>query len=122
MSDNDAIQALKASLAAETSTPNLGQTDRETYLREQRLALQACVIEPVIVTAHAGTWAQQYCGLSADPYRMTAVAYLNTKVGQCLLYNPGTGLFSLAYGHLNSPDGLDLIGHSSTDALGEWLG
>ena len=105
-----------------SSTPNLGQGDRETYLQEQRLALRACVIEPVIVTARAGTWAQQYCGMSADPYRMIAVAYFNSKVGQCLLYNPDTGLFSLAYGHLDSPDGLDLIGHSSSDALGEWLG
>lgn len=122
MSNNDVIQALNASLAAESSTPNLGQTDRETYLKEQRLALRACVIEPVVVTANAGTWAQQYCGLSAESYRMMAVAYLNTKVGQCLLYNPDTGLFSLAYGHLNDPEGLDLIGHSSTDALAEWLG
>ncbi|RYG93788.1 MAG: hypothetical protein EON58_17625 [Alphaproteobacteria bacterium] len=122
MSSNVAIQALEASLSLESSTPNLGQGDRETYLQEQRLALRACVIEPVAVTARAGTWAQQHCGMSANPYRMIAVAYFKSQVGQCLLYNPDTGLFSLAYGHLDSPDGVDLIGHSSTDALGEWLG
>ncbi len=122
MNHDVAVQALEVSLSAESSTPNLGQGDREAYLREQRLALRACLIQPVMVTASAGPWAQQHCGLSADPYRMIAVAYANTNVGQCLLYNPETGLFSLAYGHPESTEGLSLVGHSSTDALGEWLG
>jgi hypothetical protein len=82
MSSNVAIQALETSLSMESSTPNLGPGDRETYLQEQRSALRACVIEPVTVTARAGSWAQQYCGMSANPYRMIAVAYFNSKVGQ----------------------------------------
>ena len=122
MSNDDAIRALHASLAADSSTPSMGRSDRAAYLREKRAELLACVVEPVAVTAHAGEWAQQYCGLSADPYPMVAVAYADGKVGHCLLYNPQTGLFSLAYGHLDGAAALDLVGYSSADALAEWLG
>jgi len=41
--------------------------------------------------------------------------------GSCLLYNPSAGLFSLAYGSINDPADVDLVGYSSTDALAQWL-
>ncbi|MCV2219153.1 hypothetical protein [Thauera sp. Sel9] len=122
MSSNVAIQALEASLAGDSATPNMGASDRETYLQEQRTHLRKYIIEPVPVVAYANSWAQQYCGLGSGPYSMIAVAYCNDKVGQCLLYNPETGLFSLAYGHIDDPNGVGLVGYASNDALAEWLG
>ena len=123
MSNEEAIQALHDSLAADSSTPSTGPSDdRDTYLREKRAELLACVIEPVTVVARAGDWAQKHCGLGAEPYLMVAVAYADSKVGSCLLYNPENGLFSLAYGHPDATEGLDLVGYSSADALAEWLG
>jgi len=123
MSKDDAIRALHESLAADSSTPTLRRSDdRDAYLRDKRAELLACVIEPVTVVARAGEWAQKHCGLSAEPYLMVAVAYAHSKVGSCLLYNPENGLFSLAYGHPEAAEGLDLVGYSSADALAEWLG
>ena len=122
MTNDDAVQALKASLATDSDTPNTGRSDRATYLREERSALLTYAIKPVFVVAHAGDWAQRHCGLSAEPYHMVAVAYCSDGVGRCLLHNPKTGMFSLAYGHLDDPEGLDLVGYSSIDALAQWLG
>jgi hypothetical protein len=53
---------------------------------------------------------------------MVAVVYNPDGYGQCLLFNPTTGLFSLAYGHPADADGVDLVGYASDDALAEWLG
>lgn len=118
----DAIQALELSLSQDSATPTLGGPDRQTYLSEQRARLRSCIIEPTPVVARAGEWAQKYCGLTAEPYNMIAVAFSPGTVGCCLLYNPATGMFSLAYGHIHDVAGLDLVGYSSTDALAEWLG
>jgi hypothetical protein len=122
MNAYSAIQALEDSLTGNSGTPTLGGPDRATYLAERRAELRACVIQPTPVLAFAGEWAQKYCGLSSEPYSMLAVAYSPNKVGQCLLYNPETQLFSLAYGHIDDPKGLDLIGYASNDALAMWLG
>ena len=122
MGTNDAVEALESSLAQDSATPDFGASDRIAYLNEQRAKLRALVIEPVPVVAHAGPWAQEHCGLSAEPYHMLAVAYSPEGSGQCLLYNPVTRLFSLAYGHVTDQDGVDLVGYSSDDALAEWLG
>ena len=122
MGNMHAIQALELSLSQDSSTPTLGGPDRETYLNEQRNSLRSCIIEPIPVVARAGDWAQKFCGLTSEPYNMIAVAFWDGPVGNCLLFNPITGMFSLAYGHINDAAGLDLVGHSSTDALAQWLG
>jgi hypothetical protein len=122
MGGSDAIPALEASLAKDSATPSMGAQDREVYLQEQRADLRTCIMEPVLVVARASAWAQQYCGLNAEPYSMFAVAYYKGQVGQCLLYNPENGLFSLAYGHIDDPAGVELVGYASKDALAEWLG
>jgi hypothetical protein len=117
-----AIDALNASLARDSATPCTWRPDRDAYLEEMRAELRALIIEPVPVDAYAGEWAQKYCGLAAGPHKRLAVAHSWQGVGQCLLYESETGLFSLAYGHPGDPKGLDLVGYSSDDALAEWLG
>lgn len=122
MSRDAAILALEMSLKGDSSTPNLGSGDRVSYLQEQRALLRACFVEPIAVKARASAWAQKYCGLRIEPYQMVLVAYHSDGAGHCLLYNPETSLFSLAYGHPDNSKGLELIGYSSPDALAEWLG
>jgi hypothetical protein len=115
----EAAQVLGESLARPSATPCTWREDRDSYIREEQEKLRACLVEPKEVEAVASAWAQQYCAQSGAVRRLTVVARSEEK---WLLYEPGTGLFSLAHGAENSAQPLSLLGFSSTDALAEWLG
>jgi hypothetical protein len=75
------------------------------------------VIHPVPVIAKTSDWARKYAALKEPSYEMFAIA---GKDRSWLLFDPNTKKFALASGTIE--DGLELIGHSSDDALTEWRG
>lgn len=50
---------------------------------------------------------------------MYAIAHQD---GQWLFYSRSLNEFFLGYGKLGDPEGFSMLGHSSDDALVEWLG
>ncbi|MFT4255593.1 MAG: hypothetical protein QM599_01295 [Pseudoxanthomonas sp.] len=50
---------------------------------------------------------------------MYAIAHLD---GQWLFYSTSLSQFFLGYGKLGDAEGFSMLGHSSSDALAEWLG
>jgi hypothetical protein len=120
MERSAAVEALEASLAGCSATPDYGAADREAYLAAERLKLRACLVTPREVFAEAGESAQATYGWSPGPLRLVLVAYDPGGVGNCLLYDQLSGKFAHAYGRPESGP-LALAGHSSTDALFEWL-
>jgi hypothetical protein len=115
-----AVAALEASLASDSATPDHGAVDRNAYLAAQQADLRKHLVAPREVLAQAGEWAQNTYGWSSEPRPMVLLAYDPEGVGNSLLYDLASGKFAHAYGHPESGS-LDLAGHSSTDALFEWL-
>ena len=116
-----ALKALEASLAGDSATPDHGAPDREMYLACQRGILRTRLVAPSDVFAQADERAQREYGWGSAPYPMTLLAYDAEGVGNCLLFDQASGKFAHAYGHPKTGKPLDLAGHSSNDALFEWL-
>jgi len=116
-----ALEALEASLAGDSATPDYGAPDREEYLAVQRERLRSRLVTPSVVIAQAGEYAQRLYGWGSAPYPMALLAYDAEGVGNCLLFDEASGKFAHAYGHPAAGEPLDLAGHSSSDALFEWL-
>lgn len=117
MGTSEAAKALLKSLSQDSSTPDFGAENREDFLKAARDELRAVMIEPVPVTAFTTEWVRTYAELSEGSYEMLAVAGAGDF---WLLYDPDTGLFSLANGSLEGK--LVLVGFHSEDALAEWRG
>ena len=115
-----AVEALEASLAGDSATPDHGAVDGNAYLAAQQADLRKHLVAPREVLARAGEWAQNTYGWSSESRPMVLLAYDPEGVGNSLLYDLVSGKFAHAYGHPESGS-LDLAGHSSTDALFEWL-
>lgn len=94
-----ALEALEASPAGESGTPDHGAPDREEYLAR----------------------GQRDCGWGSAPRPMALLAYDTEGIGDCLLFDQACCKFALAYGHPASGEPLDLTGHSSNDAPFESL-
>jgi hypothetical protein len=110
---------LRQSFAGPCATPSGWREDREAYLAEQRAALEASQIEPVLVRAVACDWAQRFVEGSDSAVRSF---YGIARVEDTwLLYSEETGLFAKAWGPEPS-EPLSLLGFASADALAEWLG
>lgn len=116
----EALEALEASLRRPSATPTLEPTDSETYQEKKRAELRRHIITPRLVRAASSKWAKQYAGGTDAVRTMIAIAQRDGK--QCLLYDPESKEFSLAMGDIAQDVPLELLGFSSDDALGEWLG
>lgn len=114
----EALQIIEGALSRSSVTPS-GQVNREAYLQEQTVALRACLIDPVQVSAVASDWAQKYCGWDRQTRTMYALAH---RGNHWLLFNPESRKFCLADGTDPVSGTLLLTGFSSEDVLAEWLG
>lgn len=112
-----AVEAFEASLAAGSSTPDYGAEDREAFLNGQRDVLRGLAIQPAVVIARPSGWAKAHGEFREASYEMIAVAGTGVR---WLLFDPTSGMFSLAEGSLDGE--LELIGFRSKDALAEWNG
>ena len=119
MDRSAATQIIEESFARTCATPSMGAPDREAYLAEQRDALRQCLIEPFSVLVRADDWAQKVCGREPGPHAMYALAH---RDGQWLFYSTKLREFFLGYGKIGDSEGFTMLGHSSDDALAEWLG
>lgn len=116
MNKSEASDAIHASLERGSSTPATWTADRDEYIKEKSLELEACVIDPVRVR------------ITGETFRYGAHTRLNdvevfaiARRGEdWLLFAPVLRTFSLAFGS-NEQD-LSILGFASTDALAEWLG
>lgn len=118
----DRAQALKLvedSFARGSKTPCTWEKDREAYIAKEQDKLRARLIDPFSVFVRADDWAQKCCGREPGPYAMYAIAHQD---GQWLFYSRSLNEFFLGYGKLGDPEGFSMLGHSSDDALVEWLG
>ncbi|MEI7035989.1 hypothetical protein [Fulvimonas yonginensis] len=112
----DALAAIRASLARGSATPTLGTDDRESYLRMQAERLLEALIEPVPVKVVAQTFDH---GLLWLLERQPAFAVAR-EGRQWLGFLPRAGEFFLACGR--AEDALIALGFHSDDVLAEWLG
>ncbi len=112
-----AIEAIKASVAKGSSTPILGDLDRNTYLTDELSKLLASCIEPLPVTVVGETYKYGVYE-EISKYHIFAVAQRDNY--WWLLFIPEIDKFSLAFGA--SIDLLTILGFASDDALAEWLG
>jgi hypothetical protein len=112
-----ASKILEAALERPSSTPCTWREDRNAYIAECQAELRACQIDPVPVTAAAGTVAHQHFGYDRVVRKYFAIARSKET---WLLYSPETKEFAKAFG--TSPENVGLLGPSSPDALAEWLG
>ncbi|MGY3265479.1 hypothetical protein [Lysobacter sp. HA35] len=119
MDRSQALQLLEESFARGSNTPCSWASDRNAYIAEQQDKLRACVVDPFLTLVATGEWAQKHCSRSAEPYPLYTIAKLGS---QWLFYSEPTGEFFLGYGDLGNPEGLSMLGFSSSDALAEWLG
>jgi hypothetical protein len=113
----DALSALDASLAQDSSTPSLGAKDRDSFLDAEREKLRLLAIAPKKVCATTSEWARTHGEFPLKTYEMVAIA---GQESSWLLFDPATKLFSLAHGSIDGE--LELVGFRSGDALTEWRG
>lgn len=111
-----AVSALMASFSRGSSTPSTWVADRDTYIAEQCSELLDAVIEPALasITSEAFSYGEKQ---ELGGTLLYAIARSGTR---WLLYSAELERFALAFGE--RPDGLSLLGFSSSDALAEWLG
>lgn len=112
----EARRAVQASLARGCATPDLGRSDRETYISEMADQLLGALIQPGKASVAGRTY--DYEGMGLAEYENAYV--VARRDDSWLLYMPDTARFGLAFGP--NPDALTALGFSSHDALAEWLG
>lgn len=115
MNIEDMADLIRASVARGSSTPTLKEP-RDVYLREKLSQLLDCLIEPI----EARVVAEMFdYGVLEEMKEERIMAVARSK--DCwLLYRLDRKEFALAFG--DDALFLTLLGFSSPDALGEWLG
>lgn len=117
MTRAEASAILEGSFSRPTSTPSY-EHERPLFLEQQKDRLRARLIEPIKISAVPSQWSQEHMGLDGEVGDFVAIA---ARESEWLLYSESTGQFWKAVGRTDSPP-LELIGHSSDDALCEWYG
>src|SRR5688500_13209287 len=116
MTRNQAVEAIRASVARGTATP-IFEPDRDAAVKELAIALEAAAIDPVPASVAGVAF--------PDPGLLEVLAaeapFVIAHAGSNWLgYLPSKGQFFLAYGP--APSELNALGFYSTDALAEWRG
>ncbi|MFO1474583.1 MAG: hypothetical protein U1F20_08755 [Lysobacterales bacterium] len=115
----EALKLVEESFARGSNTPCTWAEDRDAYIAAEQDKLRARLIDPFPALIRADEWAQKVCKREPGPHAMWAIAHQD---GQWLFYSTSLRQFFLVYGNLDDPNGLAMLGHSSDDALVEWLG
>lgn len=114
-----ALKLVEESFARGSHTPCSWAPDPDAYIAEEQSKLLSRLIDPFPVLVRADEWAQKHCRRTPGPHAMYAIAHLD---GQWLFYSTSLSEFFLGYGMLGDTEGFSMLGHSSGDALAEWLG
>ncbi|WP_198411332.1 hypothetical protein [Marinimicrobium alkaliphilum] len=116
MNREQAKQKVEASLALGCHTAAPWVEDREAYIAEKAADLIACIIQPVSATVVAASYPEY----SFAEYHESKVWAIAKSGDNWLLTLDGKPDFALGFG--SDPASIEMLGFSSADALGEWLG
>lgn len=116
MNREQAIQKVEASLALGCHTAAPWVEGRESYIAEKAADLISCIIQPISATVVASPY-PEYSFAEHQGSKVWAIA----RSGHTwLLTLDGKPDFALGFGQ--DPSSIEMLGFSSADALGEWLG